>query len=68
MVKQAIANYIQRNGIKAAYLAEKAGMSKQSICLALKGKRKLEVDEYAKICEALGVNYNFFFQQNFKTS
>lgn len=68
MVKQAIANYIQSNGIKSAFLAQKTGMSAQSICNALKGKRKLEVDEYAKICEALGVNYDFFFQREFKAS
>lgn len=61
MIVEEIAKYISNRRIKQKYLAEKTGLSKQSICNMFSGKRKLGLDEYIKICDALQVKYDYFF-------
>lgn len=61
MVKKELAEYVVSKGIKQVYLCEKTGLSPQAMGALLKGERKLDVEEYAKICDALGVDYDFFF-------
>lgn len=60
-ISNAIANYIDEKGIKQKFLAEKTGLSCEAMSNMLNGKRKLEVDEYAKICETLNVSFDFFY-------
>lgn len=62
MVREAILQYLEKNGIMQKFLAEKTGMSTQAICKFLKGERKLDIDEYVKICNALNVPYSFFIE------
>jgi len=61
MIAQAIAAYLKENGIKQKLLCERTGLTSHCISLALNNKRKLSVDEYAEICAALNVPYDFFF-------
>lgn len=61
MIVESISKYLSDNKIKQKDLAAKIGMSKQTICLTLAGKRKLMVDEYVKICDELKLNYSYFF-------
>lgn len=61
MIATAIALYLKENGIKQSHLCEKTGLTKHCISLSLSNKRKLSVDEYEKICNALNVPYDFFF-------
>lgn len=60
-ISNAIDIYITDNGIKQNFLSNKTGLSCDAISNVLKGRRKLEVDEYAKICEALNVSFDFFY-------
>ena len=53
MIYQRIAEYLEEKGIKQITIAEKVGMSKVAMSEALRGNRKIEVEEYAAICEAL---------------
>ncbi len=61
MIVEAITKYMNDNNIKQKYLAEQTGLSKQCICTMLNGKRKIYIDDYIKICDALNLNYDFFF-------
>lgn len=61
MICKAIADYIRQQGIKQSALSQKTGLTPHCIGSALKGKRKLSIEEYEKICESLNVPINFFF-------
>jgi len=60
MYATAIAQYVEENGIKQTYLVGKTGISAQAMSALMNGRRGLSVEEYAAICEALGVDLNFF--------
>ena len=60
MVREAIAKYLEDNGIKQNYLATKINMSPVTLNTILNGKRKIDIEEYAKICDALNVTYDLF--------
>ena len=64
MIKQEIAKYIEEKGIKQVFISQKIGIPPQSVGLILRGERNLDVEEYAKICDALGVPYDFFFHKD----
>jgi DNA-binding helix-turn-helix protein len=66
-ITTAIANYIDEKGIKQNFLAKKTDLSCDAMSNMLNGKRKLEVDEYAKICEALNVSFDFFYDLSKET-
>lgn len=68
MIAAAIARYVKENGIKQSFLCEQTGLTKHCISTALNGKRKLSVDEYEKICSALNVPYEYFFEQRRKSA
>lgn len=63
MIIDAIANYIAEKGIKQSFLCQKTRLSKHCISFTLRGKRKLSIAEYEKICVALDVPYDFFFER-----
>ena len=60
----AIANriytYVRDNKIAQNKLAAKAGLTDRQMCLILKGKRRIDADEYVRICDALCVPYDKF--------
>lgn len=55
--------YIEENGIKQKYIAEKANMSEPKLSSILNGNRKCEVGEYASICNVLGVSFDAFVSE-----
>ena len=63
MVREAIAKYLEDNGIKQNYRATKINMSPVTLNTILNGKRKIDIEEYAKICDALNVTYDLFLTQ-----
>lgn len=50
-----IKDYLIKNGIKQSYIAEKVGIPENIFCMMLNDKRRIEVNEYMRICDALGV-------------
>lgn len=62
MIAEKIAGYVLDKGIRQSHLCKKTGMTKQGLCMALQGKRKLSIDEYAKICNALDLPLAYFFE------
>ena len=57
---EAIDNYLNSNGIKQKFVSDQTGISTNALTLTLNNKRKLLADEYIKICNVLGVPYDFF--------
>ncbi len=54
--------YLESHGIKRQYLAEQTGLSYSVITdICMKG-RKVEVSEYHKICKALELSLDYFFE------
>ena len=62
IVREAIAKYLEENGIKQNHLASKIDMSPVTFNTIINGSRKIDIEEYVKICNALGVSYEFFLQ------
>jgi Plasmid maintenance system antidote protein len=63
MIKKLILDYLKENGIKQTWLSEKTGITRHALCTALNGSRNMDVEEYAKICDALGLDYEYFFNK-----
>lgn len=55
-----IKTYLEKNGIKQNFLAEKAGIAPSIINHILNNKRKIEANEYMRICGALDLPLDFF--------
>lgn len=64
MVKENIAQYVLERGIKQIYISKCIGLSPQSVSQIMKGKRKLNIEEYAKLCKALNLPYDYFFDRS----
>lgn len=56
MLGSALKDYMKDNGIKQVFVSEKTGMSPQILGQLLNGQRKIEVSEFFKICEAIGLD------------
>lgn len=63
MIRDALIKYITDCGIKQVSICDKTGIPRQSMSAIMNRKRQIEVDEYAKICEALGVSLDFFYHR-----
>ena len=55
-----IKDYLIKNGIKQSYIAEKVGIPENIFSMMLNDKRRIEVNEYMRICDALGVSLDEF--------
>lgn len=64
MLGERLKNYIEQNGIKQTFLADKTGMSPQTINAILNNGRKIEATEYYNICNALNLSLEFLFQSD----
>lgn len=53
MVNDRICKAIADSGMKQKYIAERIGVSEPTFSAILAGKRKIDVDEFFGICEAL---------------
>ncbi len=60
-ISNAIAEYMNEKEIKQKFLSKQTNLSCDAISGILNGKRKLEVEEYAEICKALNVSFDFFY-------
>ena len=59
-----VKKYLDERGIKYSFLSEKIGMPMNLLSPLLNGKRKMSVEEYFTICEALGVSVDTFSPEN----
>lgn len=57
-----LTDYLGANGIKQVFVAEKCGWTRQRMNTICSGKQALGMDDYIKICDALGLPYEFFFK------
>lgn len=57
-----IKKYLEERGITQVFLSRKSGIDPAKLNLALNGGRKISLDEYARICYALGVNTDEFLK------
>lgn len=57
-----IKEYITKNGIKQNFIAEQTGIPAPIFNLILNNKRRIDVNEYIKICEAIGVKFSEFIK------
>lgn len=58
-VHERIRHYINDNGLKMNYVAEKSSIELKRFYRIVNGDSTLSADEYEKICKALGV---YFFE------
>ncbi|NGM16983.1 helix-turn-helix domain-containing protein [Eggerthellaceae bacterium zg-893] len=63
MIAENIKAYMIENNIKQGQVGLKAGMTPQALSESLMGKRKLSIDEYVSLCDALHVSVDFFTDQ-----
>lgn len=61
MIGSKIKSYLQERGIKQTFLAEKTGMTNSIISDICNNDRKVECVEYYKICKALNLPLEYFF-------
>ena len=50
-----IKKYLEANGIKQSFVSEKTGIPASILNAMLNNNRKIEANEYMKICDAIGV-------------
>lgn len=62
MVGEKIKKYLQDNGIKQTFLAEKTGLSNSQISDICINDRKIDCVEYYKICRALNLPLEYFME------
>ena len=56
-----LALYVESLPINKAELARKTHMSRSMICKMLKGERRVSIDTFCRLCEALDVDPRNFF-------
>ena len=62
---QRIRIYLIENEISQKWLSEKTGISRGKLSLILRGKRKLEIEEFVSILAALGEKADAFIDPGF---
>ena len=62
VVQSKIAQYLEEQGIKQSWLAQKTGLTDNMISGILNGKRKMTADEFVRICKAIGKSPNDFME------
>lgn len=55
-----IKEYLIENGIKQSYVSEKTGIPAPILNMMLNDNRKIEANEYMRICDAIGVPLDQF--------
>lgn len=59
-----IKKYMDANGIKQNYVADKTGIPENTLSMIFTGKRKLYADEFVSIILVLGVDPNCIINYN----
>lgn len=68
MVVDKLRHYIDENGLRLRFVAEKSGIQEKKFYRLLNGKQQMTVDEYEQICKGLSVDPAYFFKQKFLVS
>ena len=55
MINDRVSRAIADSGLKQKFVAEKIGVSEPTFSALLSGKRKIDVDEFFKICTVLNL-------------
>lgn len=55
-----IKKFLEENGIKQAFVSEKTGIPPSILNMMLNDNRKIEANEYMRICDAIGVPLDHF--------
>ncbi len=61
MVNERVNAAIKKSGIKQKVIAERIGISEQSLTAMLSGRRKISVDEFFKLCTVLNETPNHLY-------
>ena len=62
MVGTLIKQYLEENGIKQTFLAQKLGMTASVVSDICSGNRRIDCVEYLHICRALNLPLDFFLK------
>lgn len=62
VVQSKVAQYLEEQGIKQSWLAQKTGLTDNMISGILNGKRKMTADEFVRICKAIEKTPNDFME------
>lgn len=60
-IASSIREYLNAHGIRQTFVAERCGWSRQKINAIMCSKQRITADEYAAICDALEVPYDYFY-------
>lgn len=63
MLGMKIKKFLNQNGIRLSFVAEKIGVSANVFSGMLNGKRKITAEEYFLICRTLEVDLEYFINQ-----
>ncbi|MEK5175129.1 helix-turn-helix transcriptional regulator [Heyndrickxia sp. FSL W8-0496] len=64
-IQREIRNYIESNGIKFNYVAERSGIPIKTFYRIVNGSKKLSLEEFEKICfKGLSVDPSFFLNKS----
>ena len=58
-----IKEYLDQNGIKYSFVAEKANIAAPVMSLTLAGNREVKILEYYRICKVLNVPFDKFISE-----
>lgn len=61
-VQSRVADYVQNNGIRSSFIAEKTEMNPVIVSRILTQKREMTADEFEKFCKALKKQPGDFIQ------
>lgn len=61
-IGQKIKAYLRDHGLKQVYLSERLGCSASALSSALTANRNMSVEMYAKICNLLKVDLDYFIK------
>lgn len=62
---QIIRSYIEKNGLKFNFVAEKSGINTKRFYRLMNGDSPIGLEEYEQICIGLDLEPGYFFQQRF---
>lgn len=68
MIAAQMSGYIREKQINLSTLAGKAGVDAARLERLLRGEGEMSIDEYAALCQALGVPYQLFFDRDRQTA
>lgn len=68
MVYERVGAMIEKSGMKQKVVAKRIGVSEQTLCAMLSGRRKISADEFFNICLTLKIEPNVMYGFNMSES